>query len=157
MIVNISEIHKVLGGMLEVPVYLSPQSIEGLELEEPVRGWVRVENLGPRFHLTGELHTRARMDCSRCLGSFVLPLSAELDEYYAAGNDEFAYNSTGELEDLNTFAFFGDEIDLNQTIRETLHLAVPWTPLCQEGCQGICLQCGANRNERKCACSQEQD
>ncbi|MCX5970545.1 MAG: DUF177 domain-containing protein [Coprothermobacterota bacterium] len=157
MIVNISEIHKVLGGILEVPIHLSPRSIEDLELEEPVSGWVRVENLGPRFHLTGELHTRARMDCSRCAGSFVVPLSVKLDECYAAGKDELAHDSTGELEDLNTFVFFGDEIDLIQTIRENLLLAVPWTPLCHEGCQGICPQCGANRNERECACSQEQD
>jgi uncharacterized protein len=153
MIVNISEIHNTL----EVPVHLSPQSIEGLELEEPVRGWVRVENLGPRFHLTGELHTRSRTDCSRCAGSFILPLAVELDEYYAVGNDQLAHDTTEDLEDLNTFSFFGDEIDLNQTIRENLLLAVPWTPLCGESCQGICPQCGTNRNEGNCTCSQEQE
>ncbi len=157
MIINISEIHKVLGGILEVPIHLSPQSIEGLELEEPVCGSIRVENLGPRFAVSGALHTRARMDCSRCAGSFVLPLSAEIDEYYADGISESANDSTGELENLDTFVFFGDEIELGETIRENLLLAVPWTPLCQESCQGICPRCGTNLNERKCVCSQEQE
>jgi uncharacterized protein len=157
MIINISEIHKVLGGILEVPIHLSPQSIEGLELEEAVCGMIRVENLGPRFAVTGELHTRARMDCSRCAASFVLPLTVEVDEYYATGIDEFANDSSGELDNLNTFVFFGDEIDLSETIRESLLLAVPWTPLCHESCQGLCPYCGTNRNERKCACSQEQE
>jgi len=157
MIINISEIHNVFGGILEVPIHFSPQSIEGLELEEPVRGWIRVKNLGPRFEVTGEMHTRARVDCSRCASSFVLPLTVELNEYFATGINELANDSTGELEDLDTFLFYGEEIDLSEPIRENLLLAIPWTPLCQESCQGICPHCGVNLNERKCACSQEQE
>jgi uncharacterized protein len=156
MIVNISEIRRVLGGVLEVPVHLSPKSVEGLDLEAPVRGWVRLENMGPRFYLTGEVSTVVRLDCVRCAGSFSRPLSVEIDEFYAPSFSHGRGDEEQVLDDLNVFSLHGDELDLSDPIRENLLLAIPITTLCRPDCQGICPICGSNRNEDVCTCSSEQ-
>ncbi len=47
----------------------------------------------------------------------------------------------------------GEEVDVSPLIREQLLLALPTRPLCQEGCRGLCPQCGANLNLNSCDCS----
>ena len=43
-------------------------------------------------------------------------------------------------------------LDLNELLREQFYLALPMKPLCTEDCQGICPQCGTNRNTAPCDC-----
>ena len=45
-----------------------------------------------------------------------------------------------------------EEIDLGHLIREQFYLAMPMKPLCRPDCQGLCPQCGVNRNTTECAC-----
>jgi uncharacterized protein len=40
-------------------------------------------------------------------------------------------------------------------MREQFYLALPMKPLCQEGCRGLCPQCGTNLNQSECACISE--
>ncbi len=46
-------------------------------------------------------------------------------------------------------------IDLEAAIREYALLELPWQPLCQPDCQGICPTCGADRNTEECVCQNE--
>jgi uncharacterized protein len=39
------------------------------------------------------------------------------------------------------------ELDLGETVREAISLAEPIAPLCRPDCRGLCLVCGADRNE----------
>ena len=41
----------------------------------------------------------------------------------------------------------GLEIDLEPVAREAVLLELPLAPLCREDCEGLCDQCGADRNE----------
>lgn len=36
----------------------------------------------------------------------------------------------------------GDHLDLEPALRDAVVLALPLTPLCQEGCSGLCADCG---------------
>ncbi len=60
-------------------------------------------------------------------------------------------------DDLDLFGYDGEVIDLEPLVREQFVLAVPFTPLCSEGCLGLCAQCGSNRNQSKCACEAPGD
>jgi len=42
-------------------------------------------------------------------------------------------------------------LDLSTQVRDELVLAIPFNPLCQEGCKGLCPLCGSNRNVVACA------
>ncbi len=57
-------------------------------------------------------------------------------------------------EDLSTAYYHDQMLDLGEMMREQFNLALPMRPLCQEACQGLCPQCGANRNRGDaCGCS----
>jgi uncharacterized protein len=38
-------------------------------------------------------------------------------------------------------------------MREQFYLVLPMKPLCQEGCRGLCVQCGTNLNSASCECA----
>jgi uncharacterized protein len=49
-------------------------------------------------------------------------------------------------------AFWNDEIDLGQLMKEQFYLALPMKPLCRDECRGLCALCGANLNRGTCGC-----
>ena len=49
-------------------------------------------------------------------------------------------------DDLDTDFYVDDQVDLDRIIETETTLALPMKPLCDPGCRGICLVCGANRN-----------
>src|SRR5205823_14521077 len=60
-------------------------------------------------------------------------------------------------DDLDTFAFDGESVNLEPFLREQLVLAVPFAPLCREDCKGLCPQCGVDLNSGTCACEKPID
>ena len=47
------------------------------------------------------------------------------------------------------------EVNLREAVRQTALTVQPLKPLCRLDCQGLCPQCGANRNEVSCGCASE--
>ena len=52
--------------------------------------------------------------------------------------------------DPDVVTFKGGEIDLSGELRDELVLAMPFNPLCDEACRGLCPLCGGNRNLVPC-------
>jgi uncharacterized protein len=46
----------------------------------------------------------------------------------------------------------GERLDLADLVRQLATTALPMGALCSEECQGLCPQCGLNRNEGGCTC-----
>ena len=57
--------------------------------------------------------------------------------------------------DIDAEVYENQQIDLTQSIRDSILLAVPVICLCEENCKGICSQCGKNLNQRLCKCENE--
>ena len=55
--------------------------------------------------------------------------------------------------DLDITYLADDFIDLSAVLAEQAQLQVPFQPLCQEECRGMCAQCGADLNLGRCACA----
>ncbi len=55
--------------------------------------------------------------------------------------------------DLELYGYRGDEVDLEPLFRDLLLLAVPFAPLCEAECKGLCPSCGINRNRTTCQCT----
>ncbi|MGN0521910.1 MAG: YceD family protein [Eubacterium sp.] len=49
------------------------------------------------------------------------------------------------------------ELDLDEFINEEVALFLPSKILCKEDCKGLCYQCGANLNVKKCDCKKDVD
>jgi uncharacterized protein len=106
--------------------------------------------------------------CSRCVEPVRLdiddkvrltfmPASALPDAEAAQAPDPSGEGDELAAEDVDTFPFDGDRIDLEPFLREELVLAVPFAPLCSEGCKGLCAQCGADLNRESCGCQRPVD
>jgi uncharacterized protein len=80
-------------------------------------------------------------ECRRCLagasGTLVIPVF----EHYTEGGDG-----------SDTYPLTGDELDLEPMIHDAVLLELPQAPLCRADCQGLCPNCGADRNKQKCEC-----
>ena len=106
----------------------------------------------------GRVRTELELPCSRCLEPFRLPVDAAFDlRYLPASAMSAEEESAIEEEDLETSYYRDDQIDLHELLREQFYLALPMKPLCQEGCKGLCAQCGTNLNVGRCDCAPAWD
>lgn len=112
-----------------------------------------------RFRLVGTLKTELELACSRCLEPFKMPVARAFDlRFLPAGTVEPETDTDDEeieVEDDDvSLTFYRDElIDLKELLQEQFYLAMPMKPLCFKDCQGICPQCGTNRNTAPCDCN----
>lgn len=130
--------------------------------EMPLRVEARVTNTGVCYLVQGSVEANLALTCSRCLKEFPWRLRVPLHEVYrpVAVSDDPAVaidESPDILDDLDEEirSFHGSEIDLTEAVQEQIVLALPMKLLCREDCEGICPQCGVDRNEISCDCRTE--
>jgi uncharacterized protein len=89
--------------------------------------------------VNGALRIKADVQCSKCAEMFELEVV------------ESAFNFDAEVDEKT------EQVDLTEDMREAIILAFPSYPVCRDDCQGLCPQCGVNRNETTCQCSAPED
>lgn len=148
----------------------------------PVDSHLSLRNVDGVIVVSGAINTQLRLICSRCASYFPYDAKRRFSALYCkdpvmAGEARFeageapvgrtkghAFHSkhlsqgfTGdEIEsgqDLDITYIAEDFIDLSALLKEQLRLNVPFQPLCNEECKGICTHCGADLNVGRCACS----
>ena len=128
----------------------------------PLRVEARVTNTGICYLVQGNVEADLALTCSRCLKEYPWHLRAPLHEVYrpAAEPDDVGVateESPVSFNDLDEEirSFNGSEIDLTEAVQEQIVLTLPMKLLCREDCEGICPQCGVDRNEASCKCRNE--
>lgn len=102
--------------------------------------------------VTGQLTCTVRLQCSRCLEHTEEELVLPVDEQFKVVDDPDAEFD----EEDEAIPVSGERIDLVPFLAEELIVQLPYAPLCKEDCQGLCPECGANRNEQSCGCNTEK-
>ncbi|MDO7882528.1 YceD family protein [Salinibacterium soli] len=92
---------------------------------------VRLESLHDGILASGDVDAVAEGECVRCLVDVSLPVEVEFQELFAYSEDE-AFDYT----------IHDDYIDLEPVVRDAVVLSLPFQPVCQEDCLGLCPQCG---------------
>ncbi len=103
---------------------------------------LRLDALVDGVLVDGEVAGELVEQCSRCLravGDQVRESVSELFVYAGEDTDEG-----------DAYAITDDLIDLEPLVRDAVILALPLKPLCRPDCKGLCLVCGADRNEIDC-------
>ena len=59
-------------------------------------------------------------------------------------------------EEMEMTYFEGEEIDLKDVLQQQLIMSLSQRPLCKEACKGLCQKCGADLNDGKCRCPDDQ-
>jgi uncharacterized protein len=132
-------------------VHLS-EAIEGLATElvsvpEPVRVDLVLDSVVEGILASGPVSGTMRFRCARCLEPSGQAFRLQVAELFAPG--------AGEGDD--EYPISDEEIDLEPMVRDTVVLAMPFSPLCRGDCQGLCERCGGNRNLGECTCGPELD
>jgi len=108
-------------------------------------------------YLMGTVMTSVVASCSRCLDTLSYPVDSDLKSHFVRSNDRSISKRDVELHasDIDAEVYENQQIDLTQSIRDSILLAVPVICLCEENCKGICSQCGKNLNQGLCKCVNE--
>ncbi len=98
------------------------------------------------------------VSCSRCLNSCAVQVQEPqaVLTYFPTDQSDQPEELELSLDDLDTYTYDGESIDLEPMIREHLALTVPMAPLCSPHCKGLCPGCGVDLNTEPCTCQGEQ-
>ncbi len=92
---------------------------------------LRMESLHDGILVSADIDGTAAGECGRCLIDIEQSVQVEIQELFAYSSDEaFEYE------------VHEDTIDLEPVIRDAVVLSLPFQPVCQEDCLGLCPQCG---------------
>jgi uncharacterized protein len=130
-----------LGGLRQIgPLHTEGQA----ELLPNTLGEIRIQG-----RIRGEIET----DCDRCLEPVRRPINSGFDLFYRPNPGSTTPHELAIDEGEAEIGFYEDGgIELAEVIREHVLLSLPMQQICKEECQGICPQCGQNRNTGRCQC-----
>ncbi len=137
--------------------YLEGLSGIDFDFETPLYSEVKIQKAGQLVLITGKVQTHLQLQCVRCLKEFSFPLSTHFDLTLHPLKDAPSKEET-ELgsEEMESSFFEGGEIHLSEIACEQIFLEIPYQPLCQEGCKGLCSICGKDLNLSPCQCVKEE-
>jgi uncharacterized protein len=114
--------------------------IEVLRVPEgsPVEMDLRLEAVMEGVLVTGSALAELDGECVRCLEHIEEDLDVTFQELYV-------YDDVRQppSEDEGVSRLEGDLLDLEPQLRDAVVLALPFQPLCQDDCPGLCTECGA--------------
>jgi uncharacterized protein len=109
----------------------------------PVELDLRMESVHEGVLVSGTASADLIGECARCLDEVHDQATVELRElfYYP----DRAVDVDDEEEDV--LVVVDDHLDLAPVVRDALVLELPLSPLCDEDCAGLCVDCGARLDE----------
>jgi uncharacterized protein len=99
----------------------------------------------------GTLKLPIEMPCSRCLQPAKETMAIPFKELFASRLEAVPKEDQDEVHLISE-----DHIKLDSYVEEAVWLALPLAPLCREDCEGLCPECGTNRNNGACGCRTEK-
>lgn len=134
--------------------------------------WQKVDDV---YVINGKINSTIHLLCSRCTQPVIHPVDKKFCALFtqdaaltgltgSAADDKrtvgHAHSQTELLSTSSGYTDTADEIlllkekfiDLEEVLREQFLLQVPYAPLCQPECKGLCPQCGSDLNIGRCAC-----
>jgi len=99
---------------------------------------LRLEAVMEGVLVTGTALAGLEGECVRCLGPITDELEVDLQELYVYDDRDHDPDEDDEVSMLQD-----DLLDLEPLLRDAVVLALPFQPLCQPDCPGLCVECGA--------------
>jgi uncharacterized protein len=114
--------------------------IEVLRVPEgsPIEFELRLEAVMEGVLVTGTARAGLEGECARCLEEIRDEVAADFQELFAYEESDTA----AEAEDGEASRLEGDLLDLEPVLRDAVVLMLPFQPLCQDDCPGLCVECG---------------
>ncbi len=94
--------------------------------------------------VTGSAYAVLDGECVRCLGSISEDLEVDFQELFVY-DDNRDRGTPAEEDEISMLE--KDLLDLEPLLRDAVVLALPFQPLCEDDCPGLCVECGARLAE----------
>ncbi|MNI13487.1 hypothetical protein D3C73_667170 [compost metagenome] len=101
------------------------------------------------FKVKGTLTVDVEFSCSRCLTDMKQTVKLPFEEVFTQN----PLDQYGQEIDEDVHLVTEDKVELVPYVLEHVVLGLPYTPLCDRACKGLCPECGVNRNLVSCSCS----
>ena len=98
---------------------------------------LRLEAVMDGVLVTGTATADLEGECARCLEPIEDTVTVDFQELYLYDPAD------GDDQDDDVSRLEGDLLDLEPVLRDAVVLALPFQPLCQDDCPGLCIECGA--------------
>ena len=118
--------------------------IEVLSVPEgsPVEFDLRLEAVMEGVLVTGTAQAVVEGECTRCLEPIHEDIEVTFQELFVYDDTRHGVRDDSD-EDDETSRLEDDLLDLEPLLRDAVVLALPFQPLCQPDCPGLCPECGA--------------
>jgi uncharacterized protein len=121
---------------------------------KPFTAQLRIVPAGDAFDVQGNFSVKVPEMCSLCAQDIDVPVKERFHEILLVGmkNKTDIKGSSEDFEDpdLNATHIKNFEFNVADFLREQILLAMPIQPKCSETCQGLCVICGEDRNQKDC-------
>ncbi|MGA3038726.1 MAG: DUF177 domain-containing protein [Vulcanimicrobiaceae bacterium] len=132
------------GRTITVDSKIDVPAFDDLRFVTPAHVVLELHGVGRAIQIEGTIDVQAVADCRRCLEEVEIPLHLDVDERIEPGEEADPLSLSNVLT--------GERLDLGDFVRQLTVTALPMGALCSEDCQGLCPQCGRNRNNGACTC-----
>ena len=99
---------------------------------------LRLESVTEGVLVTGTVTAPLTGQCGRCLDPISDELVVDICELFAYPSS--ITDRTTEQDEVHRID--GDYLTVEPVVRDSVVLALPWTPLCRDDCRGLCPDCG---------------
>jgi uncharacterized protein len=110
----------------------------GVPEGSPVELDLRLEAVMEGVLVTGTAQAGLEGECARCLEPITDDVEVRFQELFV-----YADHDVDPDEELEVSMLQDDLVDLEPLLRDAVVLALPFQPLCQDDCPGLCVECGA--------------
>lgn len=107
----------------------------GVPEGSPVELDLRLEAVMEGVLASGRAWVTLTGECARCLEPIEDDLEVELQELYVYPESDAEEDEASRMD--------GELLDLEPVLRDSVVLALPFQPVCQADCEGLCPECGA--------------
>ena len=110
----------------------------GVAEGSPVELDLRLEAVMEGVLVTGTARAALEGECARCLEPITDEIQVDLQELFVYDD-----RNVDPDEELEVSTLQDDLVDLEPLLRDAVVLALPFQPLCEDDCPGLCPECGA--------------
>lgn len=116
------------------------------EINRPVDIIFDIDKVGTEHYINASFNTVAHLICDRCAEIFDSIISESVRIILT--NDK----SLLDQDDVYKVNDGTSEVDVTESISQSMLLAFPTKKLCSDNCKGLCPRCGLNLNLNNCSC-----
>ncbi|WP_460466443.1 YceD family protein [Calidifontibacter terrae] len=148
LVLDTKELGRRPGQMAEIeksvpaPDHLGNEVIEIAE-GEPIALDLRIESVMEGVLITGSARATATGACVRCLDPVHEDVDVAFQELFAYSDRAAHHHEVAGEEDEDLRVLDGELADLELVLRDVVVTALPFQPVCEEDCPGLCSECGA--------------